>query len=141
MRAVRGGQHDSLVPLWINGDGTVTDTSTGLMWQQQTAGAMTWEAAISYCEGLSLGGYDDWRLPNRNELQSLVDYTRYNPAIDTAAFPDTMSSDYWSSTTIRQRVPVHAWCVDFSMATSTSADKSDSLLCACRAWRTVWAIG
>ena len=75
----------------VNGDGTVTDTSTMLIWQQQTAGSMTWEAAISYCEGLSLGGHDDWRLPNTNELQSLVDYTRYYPAIDTAAFPDTMS--------------------------------------------------
>ncbi len=100
-----------------NGDGTVTDTSTGLMWQQQTAGKMTWEAAISYCEGLSLGGYNDWRLPNRNELQSLMDYTRLDPAIDTTAFPvpSTMSCDvvgYWSSTTNAISTD-NAWSVGF----------------------------
>ena len=84
-----------------NGDGTVTDTETGLMWQQGEAGAMDWEAAITYCENLVLpvGGYDDWRLPNRNELQSLVDYSRHNPAIDRTYFPGDMSSSYWSSTT------------------------------------------
>jgi hypothetical protein len=121
VRAVRGGQSGSLGNLVINGDGTVTDTSTGLMWQQQTAGQMTWEEAINYCEGLSLGGYSDWRLPNRNELQSLVDYTRYSPAIDNTAFPDTMSFLYWSSTTTQAYDPlttlaydpVSAWCVAF----------------------------
>ena len=112
MRAVRGGQSGPLDNLVINGDGTVTDTSTGLMWQQQTAGPMTWEEAISYCEGLSLGGYNDWRLPNRNELQSLVDYTRYCPAIDTTVFPGTMSSNYWSSTTCAYYTS-YAWCVGF----------------------------
>jgi len=118
VRAVRGGQCGSLdnsvisSRLVINSDGTVTDTSTGLMWQQKTAGEMTWEAAMNYCENLSLGGYDDWRLPNRNELQSLVDYTRYDPAIDTAAFPDTMSSYYWSSTTFAYDT-YYAWCVGF----------------------------
>jgi PKD repeat protein/pimeloyl-ACP methyl ester carboxylesterase len=96
----------------VNGNGTVTDTSTGLIWQRETAGEMTWEAAISYCEGLSLGGYSDWRLPNRNDLLSLVDYTRYDPAIDTTAFPDTMSSYYWSSTTYAP-YSVYAWCVYF----------------------------
>ena len=82
-----------------NSDGTVTDTSTGLMWQQETADSMNWESAISYCEDLSLAGYDDWRLPNRNELQTLVDYSKYSTAIDTEFFPDTVSFYYWSSTT------------------------------------------
>ncbi len=118
VRAVRGGQPGTLDNLVINDGGTVIDTSTGLMWQQQTAGEMTWEAAISYCEGLSLGGYNDWRLPNRNELQSLVDYTRYiptsyNPVIDSAVFPDTVSSDYWSSTADAYDAS-NAWCVNFS---------------------------
>jgi hypothetical protein len=98
VRAVRGVQQPSAFV--DNSDGTVTDKSTGLMWQQETAGPMTWKAAISYCEDLSLSGHDDWRLPNINELQSLLDYTRFCPAIDTGAFPDTpMSSTYWSSTT------------------------------------------
>lgn len=96
----------------VNGDGTVTDTSTGLIWQQQASGLLTWGDAISYCEGLSLSGYNNWRPPIINELQSLVDYTRYNPAIDTTAFPDTMSSVYWSSST-DALIGHHVWCVYF----------------------------
>jgi hypothetical protein len=127
VRAVRGGQSGSLGDLVINGDGTVTDTSTGLMWQQQTAGVgnMTWEEAISYCESLSLGGYDDWRLPNRNELQSIVDCTRIYPAIDTVAFPNT--SDCWSSTT-NTNENGNAWCVYFVIGLVNTNIKSNPYL-------------
>ncbi len=82
-----------------NGDGTVTDTDTGLTWQKASSSGKTWEQALAYCESLSLGGYTDWRLPTVKELQSLADYSRYNPAINTAYFPDTAASSYWSSTT------------------------------------------
>jgi len=98
-----------------NGNGTITDTGTGLMWQKATApGTYTWEQALTYCENLTLpvGGYSDWRLPNRNELQSIVDYSRYNPAIDTTYFPGTVASDYWSSTTIAGNT-YYAWYVFF----------------------------
>jgi len=113
VRAVRGGQAGSLDHLVINGDGTVTDTITGLMWQQATDGLMSWEAAISYCEALSLSGYDDWRLPNRKELHSIVHYSRYNPAIEISVFPDTSSSYYWSSTTSALNTD-YAWNVGFN---------------------------
>lgn len=64
------------------------------MWQKDTApgsqlGKYTWEQALTYCENLVLGVYSDWRLPNRNELQSLVDYSRYNLA---TSFPNTVAS-------------------------------------------------
>jgi len=96
-----------------HGNGTVTDTSTGLMWQKDGSTYMNWEGAVSYCENLTLAGYNDWRLPNANELQSLVDYNRYNPSINTSYFPNTMSySSYWSSTTF-DRYPHFAWFVDF----------------------------
>jgi hypothetical protein len=113
VRAVRGGQTSN--HFVDNSDGTITDTNSGLMWQQATApGTYTWEQALTYCENLTLpaGGYSDWRLPNRNELQSIVDYSRYNPAIDTTYFPDTVSSYYWSSTTGAVYSPT-AWLVRF----------------------------
>jgi hypothetical protein len=98
VRAVRGGQSQSA---YINnGDGTVTDTVTSLMWQQTApTNAMSWEEALSYCEMLNIGNYSDWRLPTIKELRSLADYNRYNPAIDTTYFPDANSSFYWSATT------------------------------------------
>jgi murein DD-endopeptidase MepM/ murein hydrolase activator NlpD len=113
VRAVRGGSFSLLSSLIDNGDGTVTDTQSGLMWQKTEAGAMNWEAALTYCESLDFAGHDDWRLPNRNELQSLVDYAVFNPAIDTVAFPGALSSNYWSSSTHAFKTG-SAWLVDFS---------------------------
>jgi hypothetical protein len=90
-----------------NGDGTVTDTCTGLMWQKETADVngdgqstdvdfVPWCDALRYCESLELAGHDDWRLPNVRELQSIVDYGRVDPAIDPVF--GALSSVYWSST-------------------------------------------
>lgn len=120
VRAVRGGQ--SANDFVDNGDGTVTDTSTGLMWQKVTPRAIyTWEAAINYCEDLLLAGYKDWRLPTRNELQSIVKYDTYDPAIDTSCFYVTedsavytgpVSDYYWTSTTYAID-PRMSWLVDF----------------------------
>ncbi len=77
-----------------NGDNTVTDHATGLMWQQDDSGSgMLWKAALAYAEASTHAGYDDWRLPNAKELQSLLDYSRSpgttsSPAID-AIFTST----------------------------------------------------
>lgn len=80
-----------------NGDGTVTDQATGLMWQQSDDGVeRTWEEALEYSENLALAGYSDWRLPDIRELESIVDDTRYDPAIDTNYFLSAKSSYYWS---------------------------------------------
>jgi hypothetical protein len=94
-----------------NNDGTVTDTSTGLMWQQ-TDSSGSWDQALAYCEGLKLGGYTDWRLPTSKELQSLADYSRYSPAINTTYFPDAAASCYWSGTTDASFTS-YAWLVYF----------------------------
>lgn len=89
-----------------NGNGTTTDNITRLMWANNGSGsgcnngiALTWEAALAYCEGLSLAGNGDWRLPNIRELESIVAYTGANPSINATYFPNTSSSYYWSSTT------------------------------------------
>ena len=77
----------------------VTDSSTSKMWQDDTTPAvMEWSAAINYCEGLTLGGYTDWRLPNMNELLSLIDDTTYNPIVDSAFVNTATDKHYWSST-------------------------------------------
>jgi len=121
VRAVRGGQCGSLDNFIDNDDGTVTDTDTGLMWQKDTApGTYTWEQALSYSEDLPLANYHDWRLPNRNELQSLSDYSRINPATN---FPNTVMSNYWSSTTYADN-PYIAWVVYFGSGGINNGSKS-----------------
>jgi len=109
--AVHGGQCGSLGKFIDNGDGTVTDTGTGLMWQQRGPGAYTWQEALSNCENLSLAGYDDWRLPNIHELQSLVDYGSYNYAIDTLYFPTGGYINLSSTTLANYSTP---WVVFFA---------------------------
>ena len=95
-----------------NGNGTVTDNGTGLMWQQGEPGYKTWANALTYCEGWSLGGQTDWRLPNIKELESITDDSKYYPAIDTTYFPNTNANYYWSSTTDAYYT-YYAWVVDF----------------------------
>ncbi|MHB8808739.1 MAG: Lcl C-terminal domain-containing protein [Desulfobulbaceae bacterium] len=127
-----GLAHPAPAALVVSGD-TVTDTVTCLEWQRATADpsgdgvadAMNWQDALAYAEGLSLGGHTDWRLPDYNELTSIVDYSRYSPAIDTTAFPDTVSSNYWSSTTYASNTS-YAWRVVFDYGYGSSLYKSSS---------------
>jgi hypothetical protein len=111
VRAVRDGHaRDKFID---NGDGTVTDTSRGLMWQEATVpGTHTWEQALSRCEDLTSARYSDWRLPTIKELSSIVHFTAFSPAIDTNYFPNASASFYWSSTSYARGV--EAWGVDFS---------------------------
>ncbi|HPD14781.1 MAG TPA: DUF1566 domain-containing protein [Planctomycetota bacterium] len=96
-----------------NGDGTVTDRATGLMWQQADSGkGMNWQEALAYAGGLALAGHCDWRLPDAKELQSIVDYTRSPDATQSAAIAPVFQATrilneggkpdypcYWTSTT------------------------------------------
>ncbi len=114
-RCVRGGQSWSFDNLVISGAGIVTDNNSGLMWQQEDDGTeKEWEEAIEYCEGLSLAGYSDWRLPNIKELESITNDEEYNPSINESYFPNTQSDYYWSSTSFTDLFyTFHAWGVDF----------------------------
>jgi hypothetical protein len=95
-----------------NGDGTVTDSTSGLIWQQNDDSVLrNWVGALDYCENLSLAGLTDWRLPDAKELESLVTITSsnetyVNPSLEAAYFP-TPSGDYWSSTTRSSGTGVH----------------------------------
>jgi len=115
--AVRGGQTGAalLKRFTNNGDGTITDNVTKLTWQQDGSSTKNWEQALSYCEGLNLGGSADWRLPTIKELQTLADYSVKNgkAAIDIDSFPNTAADFYWSSTTFANSVN-GAWGVNFS---------------------------
>jgi len=87
-----------------NGDGTMTDNLTGLMWTKDANlpnGTMDWYQALDYCNNLTLAGYSDWRLPNMNELESL---TNANEAVsftwlNAQGFANVQHFYYWSSTT------------------------------------------
>jgi hypothetical protein len=79
-----------------NQDGTVTDSRTGLTWQQTVRTQQSGLAdAKAYCADLSLAG-TGWRVPTRAELESIVDFTRYDPAIDPTFFPNTPGGFYRS---------------------------------------------
>jgi Protein of unknown function (DUF1566) len=125
-----------------NGDGTVTDNCTGLMWQKDTGSdgnPLVWRDALAYCDNLDLGGHDDWRLPNVRELLSIVDYGRLPPAI-APVFGVSVAIDpvfgeasvYWSSTSIEVN-PVGAYIVSFAAGVVIGGAKdSDRLVRAVR---------
>ncbi|MEI8047316.1 MAG: DUF1566 domain-containing protein [Bacteroidota bacterium] len=80
-----------------NGDGTITDNVTRLVWQKTDGGEMTYENAAVYCNNLSLAGYTDWSLPTGIELFSLNYYNQINPALNTAYFTITTAEYWWTS--------------------------------------------
>jgi len=119
-RCVRGpswGENDFV----DNRDGTVTDRASGLSWQQRDDGnSRDWRQALAYCEGLSLAGHNDWRLPNVKELQSIVDYRRSDPALDTRYLQQSdKNAWFWSSTTLGDNIS-QATYVCFGKCTSVN---------------------
>lgn len=83
-----------------NGDGTVTDNETGLMWEVATSPAVTWDVALANAVSATTATYTDWRLPNAKELASIVDKACASPAINAVVFPATVSGSYWTSTPV-----------------------------------------
>lgn len=113
VRFVRGNPHYGENHFEDNGDGTISDYATGLMWTQFDSGrGMNWEDALYYAETLEYAGYSDWRLPNAKELQSIVDYSRsplthgtaaINPLFETTPITNEAGNMdfpyFWTSTT------------------------------------------
>ena len=109
----------------------VRDNVTCLIWEVKTRynkeNKYTWQDAkdefIRKLNSSRFGGYSDWRLPHREELRSIVDYGKYDPAVNEQYFPYTMSSFYWSSsTTVGHRDG--AWGVYFNGGDGTPKSKS-----------------
>ena len=95
----------------ISGDVVVNDSATGLMWQKTyPSSTYTWVNALKYCENLSYAGYTDWRLPNKNEAASLLNYNKSTAPYSD--FPDMPSSYFWSSSTYVFNA-YNAWGVNF----------------------------
>ena len=137
------------LPAWAaftdNGDGTITDSTTGLVWDKCSRGQVwdnttppgtctgvasthTWAAALAEAtaaNSASHRGQADWRLPNRTELESLVQINAASPAIDGTYFPATPSNWYWTSTTYAPD-PANAWAVNFSNGDTSALDKTDT---------------
>ncbi len=113
----------------VGGEQIVTDAVTGLIWQKSYASGKTWQQALAYCEELDYANRTDWRLPNVNELASLINYEIYSPASD---FPDMPSSSFWSSSSDADDTS-SAWSVYFHHGSVNRNGKtgSPSARCVC----------
>lgn len=120
-----------------NLDGTVSDSLTGLTWDQCSWGTsgelcdsgqmayLSWNQALAVAltaNGANYKNHADWRLPNPSELESIVDLQQFNPAIDSTAFPSTIGGLYWtSSTNVLDQAT--AWFIMFDIGLSDSTPK------------------
>lgn len=123
-----------------HGDGTVTDNETGLMWQKCPLGLtgnicltnavqnLSWQGALAAANANTDYGYSDWRLPNKNELESLVEDACHSPAINETIFRNPIVGNqiydnYWSSSQAGSGQTT-AWTVDFDGGGVYSGTKS-----------------
>ncbi len=118
---------------------TVLDKQTGLIWMRCALGqtwdgagctgsptTMVWQTALQTAESTNFAGKNDWRLPNKKELESLVELRCSLPAINTFIFPNATSDVLWSSSP-RTYYSSDAWIVDFSHGNDNSDYKSSVL--------------
>lgn len=111
-----------------NGDGTVTDLRTNLMWHQCSSGltgadcltgtvlTYSWDTALQNpvtVNATGFAGHHDWRLPNTKELESLIELACYDPAINLTLFPNTVSDNYWTSSPAVYNAG-QAWGISFN---------------------------
>ncbi len=94
-----------------NNNGTVTDTVTGLLWQQTDGGEMTIENARIYVNTLTLAGFKDWRLPTAHESFSILNHQRVNPALDNTFFTTT-AAEYWWTSDKQANDSTKIWCTN-----------------------------
>jgi len=116
----------------VAGEVVVTDNATGLMWVSDgisrgcyNGGKITWTQAIDSAEGLTFAGYDDWRLPNIIELESIVDHGAIYASIYSKYFPNTQYGYYFSSTTDCEIV-LFAWYVYFIKGDTSYINKTST---------------
>lgn len=116
-----------------NLNGTVTHALTGLMWKQcaqgqsgascgiGSASTLNWSDALKAAAADRTAGYTDWRLPNKKELESIVEFCGYRPAINQTLFPATPASPFWSASS-NVSDPAQAWYVSFNDGSTVDVD-------------------
>jgi hypothetical protein len=114
-----------------NGDGTITDNMTGLMWTKDAnlyeRGG--WDQAFADADACTVGDYNDWRLPNRKELFSLIDHSMHYPSLPTGhPFSDVQTFRYWASSNFAF-IPLMAWMVGIYHGNVGNLDKTDTIGC------------
>lgn len=110
----------------------VYDTTTKLMWQDNndiTNYQRSWNDAINYCEALTKKSFTNWRLPNINELESIVDDSTHSPAINNT-FLMKKNEPFWSSTTYKGDTSM-AWYIDFDSGKIYFSPKSSEYRVRC----------
>lgn len=128
-RAVRDRNAPTLIANHFtdNGNGTITDNLTNLIWQKMPfADTLTWEQALVYADTVSLGGMNDWRLPNIKELQSISEERLLNPSLNTNYFAVNSAKKYWSSTSLPNQ-PTKAWYLNTQFGITTYEIKTHKL--------------
>ena len=103
----------------IGGHDVVTDRATGLMWAADgnelgcnNGLQCNWVDAVNYARALTFAGFINWRLPNVNELASIIDHSQSSPAIDAVLFPNTSWDPYWTATS-GGVLGFSGWAIDF----------------------------
>jgi formylglycine-generating enzyme required for sulfatase activity len=101
-------------------NGIILDHKTGLQWQAKAQKQMPWQEARNYAKSLRLGKYADWRLPTIEELETLLNREKYDPASD---FPNMSNYHFWSSSSYAYNLS-YAWVVDFYLGYVSNNDKT-----------------
>ncbi len=108
-----------------DGHGIVLHLPTGLLWKQCNEGLsgifcengyasiVPWRSALSTAKNSAFSGFTDWRLPNKQELESLIDTRCHSPSINETVFPGAMALPTWTSTSVSNDFATLAWAVDF----------------------------
>ena len=114
-KALQAKKDASKLSRWQRKGEVVTDTKLGLTWQDNSAVKNTkkrWKEAKKYCQNLSMEGYSDWRLPSYDELFTIVDHDKYDPAI-IPSFKNVSASDFYWSSSVYVPFDKTAWMVRF----------------------------
>lgn len=114
----------------VQGD-VVYDAATGLVWQRELGlEARTFEDASKACEGLTLGGFNDWRAPTRIELATIVAYNVSAPTTLKTEFFDTPLASLWASSPYAGS-PTQAWACEFLTGAFSPHERSSSYRVRC----------